>query len=239
VAGAFTPPGGPIGFAHRGARAERRENTIDAFTRALELGAGGLESDVWVTADGVAVLVHDGVTGPPWRRRAISAQKRMDLPGHIPSLQELYQRCGGGYELSLDVKDPAAVEAIMVAAAGAGAVEHLWLCYHDGRAMARWRDLTGTARLVESTSLSRIPEGLGARAEMLNQAGIAAVNLRRSEWDPDRVSLVHAAGLLAFGWDAQTSTQIGRLLALGVDGIYSDHVSRMVAALDAHHRAPG
>jgi glycerophosphoryl diester phosphodiesterase len=233
VAGTPAGPDRPIGFAHRGARAERRENTIDAFHRALELGANGLESDAWVTADGVVVLDHDGVTGPLWHRRAISGQIRSDLPGHIPSLQELYERCGVGFELSLDVKDPAAVEAIMAVSTAAGAVEHLWLCYHDGREMTRWRDVTGTARLVESTSLSRIPEGLMARAEKLREAGIAAMNLRRSDWDPDRVAVVHGAGLLAFGWDAQTSGQLARLLELGIDGVYSDHVSRMVAALDA------
>jgi glycerophosphoryl diester phosphodiesterase len=192
-----------------------------------------------VTADGVVVLDHDGVTGPLWRRRAISGQIRNALPGHVPSLQELYERCGVGFELSLDVKDPAGVEAIMTVSEAAGAVEHLWLCYHDWREMTRWRDVTANARLVESTSLSRMPEGLGARAEALRGAGIGAMNLRRREWDPDRVAAVHGAGILAFGWDAQTSGQLTHLLELGVDGVYSDHVSRMVAALDAHQRARG
>ena len=41
-----------IGFAHRGASADARENTLEAFRLALELGATGLESDVWLTADG-------------------------------------------------------------------------------------------------------------------------------------------------------------------------------------------
>ena len=51
----------PIAFAHRGARAHAPENTLDAFELALRLGATGLESDVWLTADGVPVLDHDGV----------------------------------------------------------------------------------------------------------------------------------------------------------------------------------
>ena len=53
----------PIGFAHRGARAHAPENTLEAFRLALRLGATGLESDVWLTADGVAVLDHDGAVG--------------------------------------------------------------------------------------------------------------------------------------------------------------------------------
>ena len=46
----------PIGFAHRGASAHAPENTLEAFELAVRLGAGGLESDVWLTADGVPVL---------------------------------------------------------------------------------------------------------------------------------------------------------------------------------------
>ena len=51
----------PIGFAHRGARAHAPENTLEAFALALRLGATGLESDAWLTADGEVVLDHDGV----------------------------------------------------------------------------------------------------------------------------------------------------------------------------------
>ena len=45
-AGTRGGPGGTIGFAHRGARAQAPENTLEAFSLALELGATGLESDV-------------------------------------------------------------------------------------------------------------------------------------------------------------------------------------------------
>jgi glycerophosphoryl diester phosphodiesterase len=223
----------PIGFAHRGARAEQPENTIAAFTRALQLGATGLESDAWLTADGVVVLDHDGVTGPLWRRRAISAQPRSALPAHIPALKELYERCGGDFELSLDVKDPAALEAIVAVAAEAGALSRLWLCHHDWRLMAAWPRVTGQAKLVESTRLSWVPEGLAARSTILRDNGIHAVNLHRSEWDSSKVAEVHDAGLSALAWDAQNEKDIEALIALGVDGIFSDHVGRLMSAIGA------
>ena len=62
----------PIGFAHRGAKAHAPENTIAAFQLALRLGATGLESDVWLTAEGIPVLDHDGVV----RRGRAAEQKR-------------------------------------------------------------------------------------------------------------------------------------------------------------------
>src|SRR3954469_19122064 len=83
----------PIAFAHRGAKAHAPENTIEAFTLALRLGATGLERDVWITADGVAVLDHDGVVRQGMRRRAIAAVSRAQLPPHVPTLEELYAVC--------------------------------------------------------------------------------------------------------------------------------------------------
>jgi len=224
-------PARPIGFAHRGARAERPENTIEAFARALELGATGLESDAWLAADGQVVLDHDGVTGPPWRRRAVSAQVRSDLPSHIPSLADLYEACGTAFELSLDVKDPAALPPILAVAGAASATERLWLCHGDWQLMAGWRARAGAAKLVQSTRLARIPEGLEARSLALRAAGIDALNLHRRDWALERVATVHGAGLAAFGWDAQTGAEITRLLECGVDGVYSDHVDLLMPAI--------
>lgn len=223
--------GRPIGFAHRGARAERRENTLDAFTRALELGATGLESDAWITADGVVVLDHDGVTGPVWRHRAFSTQNRADLPGHVPALAELYAACGTDFELSIDLKDPAALEPMLAVARRAGAAERLWLCHHDWRPMAGWRRFAPEVRLVESTNLAWMKEGLAARASTLAAAGLDAINLHGSQWDAERVREVRAVGLRAFAWDAQSEGELDRLLALGVDGVYCDHTDRMMAAI--------
>jgi glycerophosphoryl diester phosphodiesterase len=225
--------GKTVAFAHRGARSECRENTLEAFERALELGASGLESDAWLTSDGHVVLDHDGVVGPRWRRRAISATRREELPGHIPSLFDLYQRCGTEFELSLDVKDPAALPAILETGRRAGAASRMWLCHHDWRPMAAWRSVAGDCRLVESSNLAWMTEGLSARVSALAAAGIDALNLHRSQWSAAAVREVHATGLRAFAWDAQSDDELAAMLALGVDAVYCDHVGRMVAAVAA------
>jgi glycerophosphoryl diester phosphodiesterase len=225
----------PIGFAHRGARAERRENTLDAFRRALEIGATGLETDAWLTADGVAVLDHDGLTGPRWLGRfrpAISDQARGELPGHIPTLGDLYTECGADFELSVDLKVRDAADAVLAEAGVVGAVDRLWLCHGDGRVLGSWREAARPARLVESTRRGRIPEGLAARAAALQAIGIDALNLPARDWDTEGVAEVHGAGLLAFGWDAQSRRDIDHGLHLGLDALYSDHVGRLMAAIN-------
>src|SRR5689334_13595841 len=49
----------PQVVAHRGASHEIAEHTLGAYLKALDAGAGGLECDVRLTADGHLVCVHD------------------------------------------------------------------------------------------------------------------------------------------------------------------------------------
>lgn len=46
-------------YAHRGASAAYPEHTLPAYEEALRRGADGVECDIRMTADGVAVLWHD------------------------------------------------------------------------------------------------------------------------------------------------------------------------------------
>lgn len=222
----------PIAFAHRGARAQAAENTIEAFSLALRMGATGLESDVWLTADGQAVLDHDGVVRRRVRRRHIRSVPRARLPGHIPGLEDLYGVCGTDIDVSLDVKDPAAFDRVIdiARAAGGAALERLWLCHPDWQQVAAWRRVEGV-HLVDSTRLARIREGPERRAATLASKGINALNLHHSDWTAGLTTLVHRFGVLAFGWDAQLPRVLAELLDLGIDAVYSDHVDRMVAAL--------
>lgn len=48
-------------IGHRGASAEAPENTMASFTRALALGADGIEFDVQLTSDGHPVVIHDAM----------------------------------------------------------------------------------------------------------------------------------------------------------------------------------
>lgn len=223
----------PIGFAHRGARANAPENTIEAFTLAVRLGATGLESDVWLTADGEAVLDHDGVIRSGLRRRRIAELRRSELPAHVPTLGELYDAVGTALPLSLDVKDADAFDAVVstATAAGGDALHDLWLCHHHVDQVLGWRLRNADVRLVDSTQVRRVPEGIEQRAAALAHGGIDALNLHHTEWSGGQVALVHRFGVHCFGWDAQHERVIDELLAIGIDGVYSDHVDRMVDAL--------
>lgn len=225
----------PIAFAHRGARAHAPDNTIEAFQLALRLGATGLESDVWLTADGVAVLEHDGVVKLGRRKRQIRDLTRAQLPDHVPALAEMLDACGTGYALSLDLKDPDSGPEVLrtVRNHDAAMVEHTWLCEADlGRAMAL-RSTEPDARLVHSTRLDRIKEGPERRAATLAEAGIDGINLNRRDWNGGLVVLFHRFELVAFGWDMQFEHELREALRMGLDAVYSDYVDVMADAMKA------
>jgi glycerophosphoryl diester phosphodiesterase len=225
----------PILFAHRGARAHEQENTIAAFELARRLGSTGLETDAWLSADGVVVLDHDGVVGGPIRRRPIADIDRARLPAHVPTLSELFESCGTGFELSIDVKDPAAAAPIIDIASEAGMLGQTWLCHHDWERVAAWRALDNEVHLVDSTTTRTMKGGPERRAAQLQSAGIDAVNLRENEWTGGLASLFHRFDRYGFGWDAQHERQLDNLFSLGIDGVYSDHVDRMIEAFDRQY----
>jgi glycerophosphoryl diester phosphodiesterase len=230
----------PIGFGHRGARANAPENTIESFTLALRLGATGLESDVWRTADGEVVLDHDGVVRSGLRRRSISDVQRADLPSHIPTLAELYDEVGTDVPLSLDVKDSAAADGVVATArtAGGRAVESLWLCTPQWEEAAAWKQRWPDVKTVDSTRKSKMKEGAERRGATLADAGVDAVNLHWSDWSGGLTTLFHRFELVTFGWDCQHRRQLDDLLRMGIDGVYSDHVDRMVDAIEGRPPRP-
>jgi len=229
----------PIMFAHRGARAHAPENTIEAFTLARRLGATGLETDAWLTADGEVVLDHDGLHRRV-PRKPISEVERHRLKPHIPTLGAFYAEVGADLPLSVDVKDTAAFARLVEVARMHQAAERLWVCHPNFDLLVDWRALAPEVRLVNSTRLADIPEGPERRAADLAHEGIEAVNLRRDEWTGGLTTLFHRFGVRAFGWDAQHEHQLASLIDMGIDALYSDHVDRMVAAVAAAvGEAPG
>ena len=229
----------PIAFGHRGARAHAPENTLAGFELALKLGANGLESDVWVTADGIPVLDHDGVVKRSLgRTRTIGELQRTSLPSHIPSLSELIERCGSNYHLSLDLKDAGSGQTVIdvVAEAAPAMLERVWLCAPQWETLLPLRGQG--ARLVDSTRLSRMKEGPERRAATLREQGIDAVNLHNSDWNGGMVALFHRFERLTFGWDMQELHILHAGFRMGLDGVYSDWVDRMIEVYHAEIGLP-
>jgi glycerophosphoryl diester phosphodiesterase len=208
------------------------ENTLEAFALALRLGATGLETDAWLTADGVVVLDHDGDVGSRFRRRSISVVNRSDLPDHIPTLDDLVRECGTDFHLSIDLKDPQSGIPVLdvLSRRAPDLVARTWLCHPDQQLLADLRHVDPRVKLLQSTRLAKIREGPERRAAGLARARLDGINLHHTDWNGGLVSLFHRFGLVAFGWDLQYEHLLRPALRMGLDAVYSDHVDVMIDA---------
>ncbi|MDQ6855779.1 MAG: glycerophosphodiester phosphodiesterase [Candidatus Dormibacteraeota bacterium] len=226
-----TTPELPIGFAHRGGAQQRHlQNTLAAFVQSMALGATAIESDVGLTADGVAVLIHPGIVAR--LRRPVSSLRRDQLPANVPTLEELYRECGPNLDVALDMAAPAAVEQVVATARAHGDPTRLWLTYWRVDALARWRQRYSDVRLVFPSLVLRTASAQ-RRCALLRDAGVDALNLHHRTCTAQRVALVHGSGLLLFGWGARGGAAAARTLRNGADGVFCDDTIAMVGVVTA------
>ncbi len=217
-------------FAHRGARAVDAEGAVASLTRALDAGATGIHGDVRASADGELVLSRDGVHRRFPRRRVEDVAAADLHPGTLRVADVL--RAAGALPVSLHVHDPGVVPDLVALARGLGGVERLWLVHDDLEVLARLRDTAPGARLVNDTSLDRLPSGAERLAAELAAARIDAVRLPEPDWTGGLVTLFHRFEVLAFAAEAAYERQLVRLVDMGIDAITSDQVDRMVAVAE-------
>ena len=234
-------------YAHRGARGHAPENTLLAFSLAFDLGAEAIEFDVQRSSDDQLVVIHDDTVdrttnGRGYVRetafeklRELNADVRWNTPQRIPTLTEtlaLVEARGGA--MNLEVKADSREDALATAAT-------LESMLADLNELMRARILVSSFELDAVTWLkSRLPwlrvgalftgaqwrqENMVARALDLDAEAIHP-NIRLVL--PDLVERAHDAGLRVNVWTANRWPTIRRLLALGVDGIFSDLPERVV-----------
>ncbi len=224
--------GPPIAFGHRGALAYAPENTIAGFALALRMGATGLETDAWLAADGVPVLVHDRTIRRPGRRIFVTRRTSTELAAwDVPTLAQLYTACGTGFDLSLDVEHPEVGRPVIEAARAADALDRLWLCHPDLGLLADLRTHERRVHLASSVDLRVKAPVFEAYLDRMIEAGVEVLNMRWRTWTPARLAAVHERGLLGFAWDVIEPATMAWLLELGIDAMYSDYPDRMVRAI--------
>ncbi len=222
-----------IGFAHRGAPQERSEgNTLPAFVRALEMGATGLETDIGLTADGVPILEHTGIS----LRRGLQTAKltRDHLPATTPSLRDLYERCGNTFELSIDMAQPRAVEAVVAVTTECDAFDRLWLTYWRLPTLVAWRQRWPQVHLAYPSMPIRLSVAMHL-IDRLADAGVDALNVHHRFCRERLIDYAHVRGVRLFAWGIRSSRPLQRVVLLGIDGVYCDHVEMMVQILGQHH----
>ncbi|MDB4912315.1 MAG: glycerophosphoryl diester phosphodiesterase [Gemmatimonadetes bacterium] len=228
----------PILIGHRGAPRERPENTLPSFLRALEQQADGIELDVHCTKDRVVVVHHDEIprATPPSGRLAgmrIDALTFDELQGFsvrglalISTLAEALAVIKGRADVFIELKgagiEREVVDVIRASIAPARCAVHSF----DHAQVARARAL---APEIRGGILFDRPVADPAAAMRASNA--LDVWPSREHVSEELVRAVHDAGGRVIPWTVNDASQAVALAALGVDGLCTDFLPALRAAL--------
>lgn len=233
----------PLVLAHRGANRVAPENTVEAFARALALGADGVELDVHRTADAGLVVHHDAEAGGLGVLADRSLTEIREALPAVPTLEEALDVCSGAL-VNIEIKnlpgdadfDPGESAAGLVVAllAARGHRDEVVVSSFNLATIDRVHELEptlATALLVMvgfdpydalELCVGRGHLGLHPFLGMLAGPSAAAVTER-----------AHEAGVRVNVWTVNDDDEMQRLADAGVDGIITDVPDAALARLTA------
>jgi glycerophosphoryl diester phosphodiesterase len=223
-------------FGHRGARGHEPENTVRAVRKALELGADGVEVDVYFV-DGELVVIHDDTLERTTNSRGRVAKKSfaylrsLDAGSgeRIPTLAEIFDAVNRRALINVELKGPHT--AAPVATLIAEYVNRRGWSFDDFLVSsfdhARIREAKLFCPDIRIGALiMKAPRGLAKFAETM---GAWSLHPDKRCVTPKLVADAHRRGLKVFVFTINQPEEIARMRKLGVDGVFSDFPERVVA----------
>ena len=228
----------PRVLAHRGLATEAPENTLLAFAAAVGIGITHLETDVHVSADGVAVVAHDPdlsrVGGADTRVDQLTVRELAELDlgdgQHMPTLAEALDGFPDAF-FNIDLKTMDAVAPTVDAISAVRAQDRVLLTsFSERRRRAAMRLLPDVAtsasgpRFAAALLASVVRGGPVVRAALrgLHAVQIPERALGLDTVTPARIRAFHAAGVEVHVWTINDADTMRTLLERGVDGIVTD-----------------
>ncbi|MBI2813476.1 MAG: glycerophosphodiester phosphodiesterase [Opitutae bacterium] len=216
-------------IAHRGASAEKPENTLAAFRRALALKADGIELDVQVTRDGVPAVFHDAglrrLTGRPGRLADHTWRELKELrvagTEPIPRLADALALVRGRAVVQIELKRGATVAPVVRAVRRARATRWVILASFEAPLVR------AAAKLAPDIPRMLISAGRGGAGKLLRQmtaAGAGGLSLRhRAVRNRAMVAAIHAGGATLWCWTVNDAATARRLAEWGVGALIGDN----------------
>ena len=217
-------------ISHRGYHVDVPENTMEAFERALQMGVDGIETDVWISGDGVPILFHDRLTHDGQQVTRLSKRALEKAAGYaVPSLGDLeglIVRSGPERLWNLELKEPRAVDAtVAMLKRLRGTAQFLLSSFWHPAVLRAAESGIECGLLVSHYPLPAVEGGEGM--------GLPR-GIRTMVWDFDRAdgALVREAarrGVKSFVYGAVTPEDHAEAASWGVEGIITDRPEYVLA----------
>jgi glycerophosphoryl diester phosphodiesterase len=251
----------PLVMAHRGGAGLWPENTMYGFERAVDLGVDVLETEVHSTADNFLVLMHDSTVdrttngSGPISTFTLEELKTLDAGYNwspdggqtfpfrgsgitVPTLEELFTVLPN-VRMNIDIKQekPSLVESLCKTIRTFDMVDKVMVASFSSRVLKAFRrrcpEVTtsaGTGEVAMFFVMNLV--FLGAVYRPACQAfqvpeyssGLRVLTKRF-------VKTAHGRNLAVHAWTINETTDMQRLLALGVDGVITDYPDRLITLL--------
>jgi glycerophosphoryl diester phosphodiesterase len=222
-------------FGHRGARGHEPENTVRSMRRALELGADGVEVDVYFV-DRHLVVIHDDTLDRTTNGRGRLVDKSFahlrsldaGLGERIPTLAEIFDAVDRRAVINVELKGPHT--AAPVAALIADYVDRCGWRYEDFLVSSfdhtRLQEVGQLCPQIRLGVLTvKAPRDLTPLMEDLRAWSLHA---GKDYVTPGLVEDAHRLGLKLLVFTVNEPEEIAAMRALGVDGVFSDFPERVV-----------
>ncbi len=219
--------------AHRGASLIHKENTLEAFAHAVELGSDWIELDVWLSGDGYVVVHHDEMTNTSLR---IEETDLSELSNDIPTLDNALRSCAGA-NVNIELKTSASTElerfvSSVLAVTEEVAIEQVTLLSSFNRdALHCARRLSASTRLGVLV-YNRVKE-TKQFLQRIKLEDFQAVHPHFSLVDESFVREAHDSELQVNVWTVNDPLIVKRLVDFGVDSIITDDPEMVRKLVDA------
>ncbi|MDH3976110.1 MAG: glycerophosphodiester phosphodiesterase family protein [Deltaproteobacteria bacterium] len=224
-----------IKIGHRGASAYEPENTLPAFSKAIELGADMIELDVHLCRSGELVVIHDENVERTTNGSGLvpdmilEALKKLDAGKgeSIPLLSEVIDLIDKRCALNIELKGKGtALPAVRIVSAAIK--EKGWL-----KDDFLFSSFSREELIASREAFSDIKLGLNI-AEVADEFSSFANDLSLFSIHPDAhivtkelVGRIHKLGMKVFVWTVDDPRQIAWMKKLGVEGIFSNYPDRL------------
>ena len=221
--------------AHRGspdAARGVRENTLEAFVRARELGAAGVELDVRRTADGALAVHHDPVVSGVGPVHELAAD---DLPAFVPLLGAALEVCEGMI-VNIEIKNLPGEPGFDSDERLAGQVVELVVAAGRTTTVVISSFWPATLEAVREAH-SELPTGFlvaswfdpALSVAMATERGCTALHPWVELVTPALVGHAHDAGLSVAAWTVDDRPGLEAMERAGVDTVITDDVPLALA----------
>ncbi|MFX1235770.1 MAG: glycerophosphodiester phosphodiesterase [Promethearchaeota archaeon] len=231
-------------IAHRGASNTAPENTLKAFTMAIELDADYIEFDVRISKDGELIIIHDPDVFRTTHKLGFVKQfslnkiKKLNAGNgeKIPTLEELLIETKGKINYMCEIKVKNISGKVLSILKNHNVLDSTILISFKHNELLKSRNMYPDLKLG-----AIIPSRLGwitnwfikkRLISSISQKSFFSINAFFPLVNRKFVDFSHEKGLKVFAWTVNSKRKMKKLIKLGIDGILTNDISLLKDALN-------